>query len=76
MEQVALLLPALLCVGGMALCMWLMNRGHRTNDRPHAATTPPPEPADDRLAALEEEVRQLHAELRLRDQRNSAGGTT
>jgi len=65
----AALLPALLCGGGMIVCFMLMGRMHgRTpasdhNDQVH-------DTAD--VATLRDEVDQLRAELRARDERSQS----
>ena len=64
------LVPALVCGGGMALCMWMASRGSRHGSGPSSdgrAQTPAdvgenrPD-QDARIAALEEEVRRMRAQ--------------
>ena len=63
------LLPALVCGGGMVLCMWMASRGsrHGSGGSSGRAQTPvdlgenrPDQ--DARIAALEEEVRRMRAQ--------------
>lgn len=65
----AALLPALLCGGGMVVCFLLMSRMHgRTSTPDH--TEPTRDGAD--VTTLRQEVDQLRAELRTRDEHSPA----
>lgn len=57
------LLPALFCVGGMALCFTLMSRMHRGGAQSASGAAGPSED----VTALREEVARLRSDLEARD---------
>jgi hypothetical protein len=72
LDRLLALLPLAACGGGMALCMWLMNRGHRQSapDAQQASQTAAAPAADAatrrEVIELREEVDRLRAELQQR----------
>ena len=70
MKTLIALLPLALCGGAMALCMWLMGRGHapagkRATEARQADAPPADMATRQEVAELHEEVTRLRAELRL-----------
>ena len=72
MASPAVFLPALMCGGGMAACMWLMSRGHKASKDPKDPGVDAVAPGrDTEVAELREELERLRAEVRSRDEQRS-----
>ena len=59
MDRLFAFAPALACVGGMGLCMWLMSRGHNSSGTDQHANGSLKDPE---VAELRAEVERLRAE--------------
>jgi hypothetical protein len=60
--------PAAICVGGMALCMRMMSKGHATKG---SSGSDEQSSLSKDVGELQDEVSRLRAELKLRDDSNS-----
>jgi hypothetical protein len=71
-ETLVYYLPALACAGGMALCMFMMARGHSKADRQGGGAGTPAPGSDDEVVRLGAEVDALRAELEARNTTGAA----
>lgn len=66
MDTLVYYLPAVACVGGMLLCMFMMGRGRSARERGSESVATPA--TDEEIARLRDELDALRAELDRREE--------